>query len=129
MIATSTTALSAGSDGAAGSAGAPWLLPHATACAEAVVTALDLLDTDDVRIESDGPGFTRRVESDPPRAVRALRWSPDAGWEATCDSARRREPHWWALPVEVDADPLALCEVLRAMPGGSAHHRRLGVTG
>jgi hypothetical protein len=112
MTATSTTAPSAGP-------GTPWLLPHATACAEAVATALDLLDTDDVRTEPDGAGFTLHVECDPPGPVRVLRWSPDAGWEATSDPARRRASHWWALPVEVDADPLALCEVLRAMVEGT----------
>ena len=105
---------------------APWLLPHATACAEAVATALDLLDTDDVRTEPDGAGFVLHVESDPPRPVRALRWSPDAGWEATSDPARRRAPRWWALPVEVDADPLALCEVLRAMAEGARVADRTG---
>ncbi len=114
-----TTAATATRGTAPSALGAPWLLPHATACAEAVATALDLLDTDDVRIEPDGAGFALRVESDPPRAVRALRWSPDAGWEATSDPARRRTPRWWALPVEVDADPLALCEVLRAMSEGT----------
>jgi hypothetical protein len=106
--------------------GAPWLLAHATACAEAVATALDLLDADDVRTEPEGAGFVLHVEADPPRPVRALRWSPDAGWEATAGPARRRAPRWWALPVEVDADPLALCEVLRAMADDARAADRTG---
>ena len=106
--------------------GAPWLLAHATACAEAVAAALDLLDTDDVRTEPEGDGFVLHVESDPPRSVRTLRWSPATGWEATSDPARRRTPRWWALPVEVDADPLALCEVLRATAEGAPVADRTG---
>jgi len=47
-----------------------------------------------------------------PVAVAAARW---AARSVAADPARRRAPHWWALPVEVDADPLALCEVLRAV--------------
>ncbi|PVZ09082.1 hypothetical protein [Actinomycetospora cinnamomea] len=92
----------------------PWLLAHATACAEAVATALDLLDDDDVETvpEGAGSGFALLVHADPPRRVRALRWSPDGGWEATADTARRQSPRWAALPVPADADPLALCEVL-----------------
>ena len=95
---------------------APWLLAHATACAEAVSSALDLLDGDDVEIvpEGAGPGFTLRVHADPIRAVRALRWSPETGWDVTGDPARRPGPRWSPLPLDADADPLALCEVLRA---------------
>lgn len=94
---------------------APWLLAHATACAEAVASALDLLDGEEVEPVPDatGAGFTLQVHADPPRAVRALRWSADRGWEATGDSSRRRTPRWSTLPVAADADPVELCEVLR----------------
>ncbi|GAA4896828.1 hypothetical protein [Actinomycetospora straminea] len=94
---------------------APWVLAHATACAEAVATALDLLDEDDVETVPDdaGEGFTLRVHADPPRAVRAVRWSAVEGWAATADPALRRAPRWRALPLATDAEPLALCEVLR----------------
>lgn len=96
-------------------AGTPWMLAHATACAEAVTSALGLLDTEDVEIVPDatGAGFTLQVHADPPRAVRALHWSFDHGWEATGDSARHRAPRWSALPIAADADPLDLCEALR----------------
>jgi len=92
---------------------APWLLAHATACAEAVVTALDLLDDDEVETLPAADGFTLRVHADPPRAVRALHWSAAAGWRLTTDSALRRAPHWRPLALPADAEPLALCEVLR----------------
>lgn len=94
---------------------APWLLPHAAACSEAVATALDLLDDDDVETVPDaaGDGFTLRVHADPPRAVRALHWSSGHGWDVTADSALRRTPRWRPLAVAADADPLVLCEVLR----------------
>jgi hypothetical protein len=94
---------------------APWLLSHATACAEAVATALDLLDGDEVETVPDltGQGFTLRVVADPPRAVTALRWSSAGGWDVTADSALRRAPRWRPLAVAPDADPLVLCEVLR----------------
>src|SRR3954451_12138416 len=94
---------------------APWLLAHATACAEAVTSALDLLDADEVETVPDttGPGFTLQVYADPPRGIRALHWSPDEGWSATSDSARRATPRWTSLPVPADADPLELCEALR----------------
>jgi len=94
----------------------PWLLAHATACAEAVATALELLDGDEVETVPDdhGCGFTLHVDADPPRSVRALHWSPESGWDVTGDPARRRAPRWSPMPVEADADPLALCEVLRS---------------
>ncbi|MEJ2889144.1 hypothetical protein [Actinomycetospora aeridis] len=94
---------------------APWLLPHATACAEAVATALDLLDGDEVETLPDaaGDGFTLKVHADPPRAVRALHWSTARGWDVTADPALRRPPRWRPLAVEADADPIVLCEVLR----------------
>lgn len=94
---------------------APWLLSHATACAEAVATALDLLDTDEVETRPDetGDGFTLQVHAEPPRAVRALRWSARAGWDVTTDPALRGTPRWRRLGVAVDADPVALCEALR----------------
>jgi hypothetical protein len=94
---------------------APWLLAHATACAEAVASALDQLDGDEVEAVPDtaGAGFTLQVYADPPRAVRALHWSPDGGWHTTGDSARRTTPRWTSLPVPADADPLEVCEVLR----------------
>lgn len=93
---------------------APWVPGHATACAEAVVHALDLLDGDDVEAVPDtaGPGFTLHVLADPPPAVRALHWSPDAGWSVTRDPAGRREPRWSPLPVAADVDPLELSEAL-----------------
>ncbi|MHC1560898.1 hypothetical protein ACR9E3_18215 [Actinomycetospora sp. C-140] len=95
---------------------APWLLTHAGACAEAVTSALDLLDDDDVETVEDatGAGFTLWVDADPPRAVRALRWSAEQGWAVTGDSPRRGRQRWSALPLDVDADPLDLCEALRA---------------
>ena len=94
---------------------APWLRAHAGACAEAVTSALDLLDADDVEAVEDtcGDGFTLRVHADPVRAVRALHWSADRGWVVTGDPPRRARPRWSALPVAVDADPLDVCEALR----------------
>ncbi|MDD7942220.1 hypothetical protein PHK61_27780 [Actinomycetospora lutea] len=94
---------------------APWLLSHATACAEAVATALDLLDGDDVETVPDtaGAGFTLWVHADPPREVRALRWSATDGWAVTRDPALRRAPRWRPLALPADAEPLVLCEVLR----------------
>lgn len=98
---------------------APWLLAHATACAEAVATALDLLDADEIETEigtgpdATGDGFTLRVLADPPREVRALRWSAARGWELTADSALRRTPRWRSLALPADAEPVVLCEVLR----------------
>ena len=98
-------------------ANAPWVLAHATACAEGVTSALDLLDDDEVDTVTDpaGEGFTLEVHADPPRAVRALRWTPDGGWTVTRDTALRRTPRWTALPIAADADPLELCEALRDM--------------
>jgi hypothetical protein len=100
---------------AAGAPVAPWLLAHATACAEAVASALELLDDDEVETvpDPDGPGFALHVHAAPPRPVRALRWSPDDGWEVTGDPVWRRTSHWSPLPLPADADPLLLCEVLR----------------
>ncbi|GAA4800057.1 hypothetical protein GCM10023200_41170 [Actinomycetospora chlora] len=94
---------------------APWLLAHATACAEAVTSALALLDDDEVDTVPDlsGEGFTLEVHADPPRAVRALRWTAQ-GWTVTADSALRRAPRWTGLGLPADADPLELCEALRA---------------
>jgi hypothetical protein len=96
-------------------AGAPWLLAHATACAEAVTSALALLDDDEVDTVPDlsGEGFTLEVHADPPRAVRALHWTAQ-GWTVTADSALRRAPRWTGLGLPADADPLELCEALRA---------------
>ncbi|MEJ2861979.1 hypothetical protein [Actinomycetospora flava] len=94
---------------------APWLLSHATACAEAVATALDLLDDDEVETVPDATddGFTLRLHADPPRAVRALHWSAVEGWQVTTDPALRRAPRWRPLAVPADAEPVALCEALR----------------
>ena len=96
-------------------ASAPWLLSHATACAEAVATALDLLDGDEVETLPDTTGdwFVLRVLADPPREVRGLHWSAAGGWEVTADSALRRAPRWRPLALPADADPVVLCEVLR----------------
>lgn len=91
----------------------PWRVSHATACAEAVATALDLLDGDEVETLPAADGFTLRVLADPPREVRALRWSAAEGWEVTTDPALRRAPRWHPLALPADADPVVLCEVLR----------------
>lgn len=93
---------------------ASWVREYAALCAQAVVHALDLLDGDDVETVPDttGAGFTLHVLADPPPSVRALRWTPDAGWSVTGDSAWRRTPRWSPLPLPADADPLELCEAL-----------------
>jgi hypothetical protein len=93
---------------------APWLLAHATASAQAVASALDLLDGDEVDTVpgASGEDFVLEVHADPPRAVRALRWTAE-GWAVTADTALRRTPRWTRLAVPADADPLELCEVLR----------------
>ncbi|GLZ47513.1 hypothetical protein Acsp06_36980 [Actinomycetospora sp. NBRC 106375] len=97
--------------------GAPWLLVHAGACAEAVTSALDLLEADDVETVEDatGAGFTLWVHADPLRAVRALHWSAEQGWAVTGDSPRRDRQRWSALPLDVDADPLDVCDAVRAL--------------
>jgi hypothetical protein len=96
--------------------GAPWLLAHATACAEAVASALDLLDGDDVETLADdlAGGFTLEVHADPLRPVRALCWTPERGWRVTGDATRRTVRRWRPLAIATDADPLELCEALRS---------------
>jgi hypothetical protein len=117
---TVTTGLATGLATTGPRSSAPWLLAHATACAEAVTSALDLLDADEVDTVPDasGEGFTLEVHADPPRTVRALHWSTEAGWTVTHDGTLRRSPRWTRLPVAADADPLDLREALCRLSAG-----------
>jgi hypothetical protein len=94
---------------------APWVAAYATGAAEAVACGLGLLDGDDVTCEAEAgppPGVVLEVRADPPRAVRALRWSTDTGWRYSGDPTWRATRRWVPLPVERDAEPVALAEVV-----------------
>ncbi len=96
---------------------APWLAAYATSAAEAVAAGLGLLEGDDVVGETTAdprPGVVLEVRADPPRAVRAVRWSADAGWCYSVDPPWRDTRRWFPLPVEHDADPVTLAEVMAA---------------
>jgi hypothetical protein len=94
---------------------APWVAAYATGAAEAVASGLGLLDGDDVTCETvvgPPPGMVLEVRADPPRAVRALRWSTDTGWRYSVDPTWRVARRWFPLPVDHDAEPVALAEVV-----------------
>jgi len=101
-----------------GSVAAPWVAAYATGAAEAVASGLGLLDGDDVTCDAVAgppPGVMLEVRADPPRAVRALRWTTDTGWHYSVDPTWRARRRWFPLPVEHDAEPVALAEVLAAV--------------
>lgn len=104
----------------AGSVAAQWVAAYATGAAEAVASGLALLDGDDVTCDAVAgppPGVVLEVRADPPRAVRALRWSTDAGWYYSVDPTWRATRRWFPLPVEHDAEPVALAEVVAGVAG------------
>lgn len=93
----------------------PWLAAYATGAAEAVACGLALLDGDEVTTEAagdDASAVVLRVHAEPPRAVRALRWTASTGWSYSVDPSWRDAPRWFPLPVERDADPVTLAEVV-----------------